>query len=301
MAKKDKLKQEKDNKKAVVGFGVIVREFKRDKVAMTAFIIFATLILGIFITSMFLDSKKAMEVFITNRFAKPGTKGYIMGADEGGREILFQLIIGARNSLTIAFSVTVLTTLAGLFIGTISGYYGGWVDAVVMRIVDFISILPRLLLIIAFLQVVPNYSMLAFIFIMSVFSWVGNARLYRGKALAESSMEYIKAAKTLGESDLRIMTRELLPNMSSIIIVNTTLSLAGNIGLETGLSYLGFGLPSSTPSLGTLIGYATNSDIIKNKVWVWLPASLLVLVLMLCVNYIGEALKRSSDAKQRLG
>ncbi|NEW62830.1 ABC transporter permease subunit [Granulicatella sp. zg-ZJ] len=268
---------------------------------MTAFIIFATLILGIFITSMFLDSKKAMEVFITNRFAKPGTKGYIMGADEGGREILFQLIIGARNSLTIAFSVTVLTTLAGLFIGTISGYYGGWVDAVVMRIVDFISILPRLLLIIAFLQVVPNYSMLAFIFIMSIFSWVGNARLYRGKALAESSMEYIKAAKTLGESDLRIMTRELLPNMSSIIIVNTTLSLAGNIGLETGLSYLGFGLPSSTPSLGTLIGYATNSDIIKNKVWVWLPASLLVLVLMLCVNYIGEALKRSSDAKQRLG
>lgn len=293
--------KEKKNKQAVTGFGVIVREFKKDKLAMAAFIIFVVLIAAIFIGALFLNVENAMTVNILRRFAAPGTKGYILGADEAGREILFQLIIGARNSIFIGFSVTLITALFGLFVGTISGYYGGWVDAVLMRIVDFISILPRLLFIIAFLQVVPNYNVFALIFIMSVFSWTGYARLFRSKALSESSLEYIKAAKTLGAGDVRIMTRELLPNMSSIIIVNMVLAFSGNIGLETGLSYLGFGLPASTPSLGTLIGYASNSDVIKNKIWVWLPASLLILVLMLCINYMGQALQRAADSKQRLG
>lgn len=298
MAKKDKVK---DNKQAVVGFGVIVREFKRDRLAMGAFIVFVTLMVAIFVTSFLLNTEDVMQVSILDRFTKPGARGYILGADEAGREILWQLIIGARNSIAIGFSVTILASMFGLLIGTLSGYYGGVTDMVTMRIVDFISILPRLLFIIAFLQVVPNYTILSFIFIMSIFSWTGYARLYRSKALSESSLEYIKAAKTLGASDFRIMTRELLPNMSSTIIVNLTLAFAGNIGLETGLSYLGFGLPTSTPSLGTLIGYAKNSDIIQNKMWVWVPASLLILILMLCINYIGQALQRASDAKQRLG
>lgn len=289
------------DKQTALGFGVIVREFKKDKLAMTAFIVFSVLIAFIFIGSLFLDVESAMKVNILRRFAAPGTKGYILGADEAGREILFQLIIGARNSIFIGFSVTILTAMFGLFVGTIAGYYGGIVDAILMRIVDFISILPRLLFIIAFLQVVPSYTIFALIFIMSIFSWTGYARLFRGKALSESSLEYIKAAKTLGASDFRIMTGELLPNMSSIIIVNLVLAFAGNIGLETGLSYLGFGLPAGTPSLGTLIGYANNSDVIKNKMWVWLPASLLILVLMLCINYMGQALQRSADSKQRLG
>lgn len=296
-AKKDK----KEKNTEAVGFGVIVREFKKDKLAMTAFIIFAALLLIIFVGSLFLDAEKIMRVNVLARFTPPGTKGFIFGSDESGREVLFQLIMGARNTLIISFSVTVLTAMFGLFVGVITGYYGGIIDAIIMRIVDFISILPRLLLIIALLQLVPDYSIVALVLIMSVLSWMGYARLFRSKALSESSLEYIKAAKTLGASDFRIMTRELLPNMSSIVIVNLILAFAGNIGLETGLSFLGFGLPPSIPSLGRLIGYASNSDIIKNKVWVWLPASLLVLILMLCINYIGQALHRASDSKQRLG
>ena len=97
------------------------------------------------------------------------------------------------------------------------------------------------------------------------------------------------------------MLFQVLPNLSSIIIVNMTLNLAGNIGIETGLSYLGFGLPESVPSLGTLISYSTNPDVMQNKWWVWLPAALLILVLMLCINFVGQALKRAADARQRLG
>ena len=96
------------------------------------------------------------------------------------------------------------------------------------------------------------------------------------------------------------MLFEVFPNLSSLVIVNMTLSLASNIGLETGLTFLGFGLPESTPSLGTLISYASHPDVMENKWWVWLPASLLILVVMLCINYIGQAIKRASDARQRL-
>src|SRR5690606_29106195 len=127
------------------------------------------------------------------------------------------------------------------------------------------------------------------------------ARLVRSKALSEGRRDYISASKTMGTSSFKIMFREIMPNLSSLIIVDLTLNFAANIGIETGLSYLGFGLPSNTPSLGTLVSYATSPDILENKTWVWLPASLLILVLMLCINYVGQALKRAADSKQRLG
>ena len=105
----------------------------------------------------------------------------------------------------------------------------------------------------------------------------------------------------MGTSDLKIIFREVLPNISSIIIVDSTLALAGNIGIETGLSFLGFGLPPSIPSLGTLVGYATDPEVLSLKLWIWLPASILILIMMLCINYVGQALKRAADARQRLG
>ena len=152
-----------------------------------------------------------------------------------------------------------------------------------------------------FITIVPKYTVSKFIFILTAFVWIGTARLIRSKALSEGRKDYISASKTLGTSDIKIMLTELLPNISSIILVDLTLTFAGNIGIETGLTFLGYGLPPSTPSLGTLISYASKPEIISTKLWVWLPASLLILVLMLCINYVGQALKRASDARQRLG
>lgn len=103
----------------------------------------------------------------------------------------------------------------------------------------------------------------------------------------------------MGTRDLKIMFKGILPNISSIIVVDTTLTLAGNIGIETSLSFLGFGLPAGTPSLGTLIAYANNSTNIMERMYLWLPAALIILFLMLCINYIGQALRRCLDARQR--
>ncbi len=283
------------------GFQVIVREFLKDKIALAALIILTLIFLFIYIGPFFINEATALKVNILQRYKAPGVNGYLLGSDEGGRDVFAMLVIGARNSVTIGFTITILTCIIGIIVGLISGYYGKWVDTTLMRIVDFIMILPTLMIIIVFVTVIPNYTLFHFILIMTLFYWVGSARLFRTRTLQEASLDYVNASKTLGSSDLQIMFREILPNISSLIIVNLILRLAGNIGIETGLTYLGFGLPYTTPSLGTLISAAKTQDIIENKMWVWLPATILILVMMLCINYIGQAFHRAADARQRLG
>ncbi|WP_027107538.1 ABC transporter permease [Lacticigenium naphthae] len=283
-----------------MGFRVIAREFLRDRVALGAFVILVLLIVGIFVGSLAIDLDKVMRVSLMDQYAPPSAD-FLLGTDSGGRDILGQLIVGARNSILIGIAVTILTSILGVLVGITAGFYGGVIDNILMRIVDFIMLLPTTMLIIVFVTIVKNYDVWSFILIMSAFYWVGQARLIRSKALSEGRRDYISASKTMGTPSLYIMFREIMPNLSSLIIVNVTLNFAANIGIETGLTYLGFGLPSSTPSLGTLVSYASSPDILENKTWVWLPASLLILTLMLSINYVGQALKRAADAKQRLG
>ncbi|MGX6962719.1 ABC transporter permease [Vagococcus xieshaowenii] len=290
-----------------MGFRMIAREFKKDKLAMFSLILLIAILLFVFIGSIFVDQDKVMYVSIFDKYAAPGTysdtKGmsFLLGADEGGRDVFGQLIIGARNSIWIGFAITVITSIIGVGLGIVAGYYGGAIDNILMRIVDFIMILPTQMLIIVFVTIVPKFNVWSFIGIMCLFYWVGKARLFRSKTLSESRRDYISASKTLGTNDFKVMFRELMPNLSSLIITNLTMNFAANIGIETTLTFLGFGLPASNPSLGTLIAYARNGDVLSNMLWIWLPASLLILIMMLAINYVGQAFKRSADARQRLG
>lgn len=283
-----------------MGFKVIVREFKKDKLAIFSLILLVLILLTVFIGSLFINQDKVMTVSILDKYAEPGGQ-YILGADEGGRDVFGQLIIGARNSILIGFAITVLTSIIGVGLGIIAGYYGGIIDSIIMRIIDFIMILPITMIIIVFVTLVPKYNVWTFILILTAFYWIAKARLFRSKALSESRKDYVSASKTLGTSNFKIMFREIMPNLSSLIITNLTINFAANIGIETTLTFLGFGLPSSTPSLGTLIGYAGNGEVLSGKLWIWLPASLLILVMMLSINYVGQAFKRSADVRQRLG
>jgi len=279
---------------------VVFREFQKDRIAMTSFMLLVFFILFVFIASLFIDQEQLMRINLYDRYSPPGEK-YLLGADQGGKDILGQLIIGARNSIFIALAITLITGLIGIVVGLICGYFGGWVDYIIMRIIDFFVTIPSLLFIIVFVTLVPKYSVTTFILIMSLFLWTGTARLVRSKALSESKRDYVSASKTLGTGDFAIIRREVAPNLSSLLIVEMTLNFAGNVGIETGLSYLGFGLPPTTPSLGTLVSYANNPAVLQQYWWVWLPASLLILFMMLAINYIGQALRRSVDVKQRLG
>ena len=282
------------------GFQVIAREFMKDKLAMFSLISLIIVIGGIYYWAAQIDQTQLMRISLRDKLAEPGEK-FWLGADKGGRDILGQLIVGARNSLTIAIAVTLITSFIGVVIGLVTGYFGGWIDNIFMRIIDFLITIPTLMIIIVFVTMVPKYNILMFILIMSVFLWVSTARLIRSKALSESRRDYISASKTLGTSNFVIIFKEMMPNLSSILIVEMTLNFAGNVGLETGLSFLGFGLPPSIPSLGSLVSYAFDPFIMENAWWNWLPAALLILLLMLAINYVGQAIRRSADARQRLG
>lgn len=283
------------------GLQVVLREFKKDRVAMFSFVGVTLIIISIFITAWMLDQESVLKINLFERYTEPGENGYILGADEAGRDVLGQLVIGAKNSLLIAIWVTIIANIIGIALGIIMGYYSGIVDNVMMRIIDFIITLPTFMIFIVLVSIIPEYGVFELVMIISLFQWIGIARLIRSKALSEGRRDYVSASKTMGTSDFAIMFKGVLPNLSSLLIVEFTLSLAGNIGIETGLSFLGFGLPPSTPSLGTLVSYARNPLVLAEKWWVWLPASLLILLLILGINYIGQALRRAADAKQRLG
>lgn len=282
------------------GFQVIIREFKKDKLAMFSLIVLGLIIVGVFVAALFIDQKEIMHVSLRDKYAVPG-EGFILGADHAGRSILGQLVIGARNSIAIAIAVTIITGIVGVIIGLVTGYFGGFIDNLFMRIIDFFMTLPTLMIIIVFVTIIPKYNVTTFILILSIFLWISTARLIRSKSLSESRRDYVSASKTMGTRNSTIIFKEVMPNLSSIIIVELTLNFAGNVGIETGLTFLGFGLPQSTPSLGTLVGYALDPVVLSTKLWIWVPASLLILVLMLGINYVGQALRRSADARQRLG
>lgn len=301
MAKKNKNGNSNYVNSPPTGLQVIFREFMKDKLAMFSLVLLVVVIVGIFIWAWTgIDQQQLLRVSLRDKFAAPGEK-FWLGADQGGKDIVGQIIVGARNSMLIAIAITLITGVFGVAVGLICGYFGGWIDNLFMRIIDFFITIPQLMLIIVFITVVPKYTVWEFILIMSLFLWTGTARLVRSKALSESRRDYVQASKTLGTNDFVIITREILPNLSSIIIVEMTLNFAGNVGIETGLSYLGFGLPQTTPSLGTLVASANNPLVLQQYWWVWLPAALFILFMMLGINYIGQALRRAADSRQRLG
>lgn len=282
------------------GWRVLWKEIVSDKVALCSLIFLSIIIVTVYGLSIFLDQKEVVKVDLFALY-QPPSSDFWLGTDYGGRDVFGQLIIGARNSITIGVVVTLLAGIIGIIVGLVAGFFGGHVDNTIMRIVDFFVILPFTMIVIIFVTIVPKYNIVQFCLIMTTFLWMGKARLIRSKTLQERELEYVQASRTLGSSNLKIMIKEVLPNLTSIIIVSLTLSLAGNIGLESGLSFLGFGFPESTPSLGTLVGYARNPQTLETRWWIWLPASLLILTMMLSINNVGQALKRATDARQRKG
>jgi peptide/nickel transport system permease protein len=286
--------------KSPSGWKIIGRELVRDKLALFSLILLIGIIVLVYGVSLFLDQKEIVKVDLFS-IHEPPSDEFLLGTDYGGRDVFGQLIIGTKNSLSIGLLVTLMTGVIGIIYGLVAGYFGGTIDNIMMRVLDFFMVLPFLMIVIVFVAIVPKYTILSFSLIMTAFLWMGIARLIRSKALQEKELDYVNASKTLGTSNLKIMFTQVLPNLSSLIIVTMTLNLAANIGLESGLSFLGFGFPESTPSLGTLVSYARNPQTLEFRWWVWVPASVLILVLMLSINNVGQALKRATDARQRRG
>ena len=278
---------------------IMWKEVYHDKLALVGLVLFIILVVTVYVWAPFIDQSAAEVVNLRLRNLPPSREHWL-GTDPGGRDMLQMLILAARNSFNIAFLVTLGGTLIGVMVGLLAGYYAGHLDNIVMRILDFINMIPFIMLIIVFVSLIPNYTPVTFALIFIAFSWQGTARLIRAKALQQGRLDYVSASKTLGTRNFMIIFREMLPNLVSIITSNLTITLAANMGIETGLTFLGFGLPTGTPSLGALVHFARTPYNMENRAWLWLPAALLIIIMMLCINFVGQALNRAADAKKRM-
>ncbi|RIK44958.1 MAG: peptide ABC transporter permease [Chloroflexi bacterium] len=273
------------------------RRYRRDRPAVAGLIVLLLLVLlalSAGLISEHVTGFSPTQQDIRNRFQPIGSNGYLLGSDQLGRDTFTRLLFGARVSLGIAGLSIVVALLVGAAYGVVSGYFGGWVDGVLMRIVDVLLAVPSLFLL---LLIASMWRMgpLALAFVIAATAWVTLSRLVRGEVLALRQREYVEAARIAGDRPVRVMVRHILPNVLPVIIVWASLTVPGLILAEAGLSYLGLGIQPPTPSWGNML-----SD--SQRVWshsaalVLLPGIAIYLAVF-AINLVGNGLRDALDPR----
>lgn len=224
---------------------------------------------------------------------------YLFGADFLGRSVISLIIWGSRFSLLISFSSTIAAAIIGVIIGSISGYYGGWVDSLLMRIVDIFLTLPGLpiLLVVAGVFGGGHLTVPLMISVFAVLSWAYIARLIRSSFLSLRAMEFTEAARAVGVSDARIIFRHLLPNALRPVLVALTLGIAGTISFEGAVDFLGYGLQFPTASWGTALAFASQEQF--RVWWVTVFPGLFLVITIVAINFIGDGLSDALDVRSK--
>ncbi|SET68444.1 ABC transporter permease [Paenibacillus sp. NFR01] len=272
------------------------KKFSRNPYAMSGLaVLLFFVIIGILAPVLTKYDPAAIDLMFAN--LKPGAAGHLLGTDELGRDILTRLLYSARISLSIGFSVALASVAIGSVIGAISGYFGGWVDTVFMRIVDVMNSVPTLFLNILVLAIFGS-KMEYMIMILAFTSWMSIARLVRGNFLQLREMQYVEAAKAIGVSSWGIIFRHLLRNASFPIIVNATLMVGGAILSESALSYLGLGVQTPATSWGLMLSNAQEFMLVDPMQAVY--PGLCILLVVLAVNFIGDGIRDALDPRQQV-
>ncbi len=237
---------------------------------------------------------------------KWGLKGYLMGTDDLGRDVFNRVINGGRMTMTIGAVAVIVSSIIGIIIGCISGYFGGWVDLLLMRVTEIFSAIPFLpfaLVLSAILQgssLAEDIRIFIIMIILGLLSWTGLAKLVRAQILAEREKEFVVAAQSMGVKESRIAFKHILPNVISVIIVSLTLDFATCMLTESSLSYLGFGVKLPRPTWGNMLDGCRNSLVIQNYWWRWVFPALFLAVTVICINIIGDTLRDILDPKSEV-
>jgi len=276
----------------------IWKRFRRHPGAMVGAVVIILMVLTALLAPLSPYGPKELD--IKNKFQAP-SQAHPFGTDGLGRDVMTRTFYGGRVSMTVGVMVVLITSIIGISVGTVAGFYGGWLDNILMRIIDATLSLPSLLFMIllsailreADLPFIQSNSMFTIAVVLGILSWPTVARLVRAVFLTLREMDYVTASQALGASDLRIMVVEILPNGFGPIIVQSTLGLGYAIMQESGLSFLGFGIMPPTPSWGNMLNNA--QEHLLEYPWLAIFPGLMIFFTIISVNYIGDGLRDALD------
>ena len=239
-----------------------------------------------------------------NTYASP-TATHILGTDDKGMDVFVRLMYGGRISLMIGFIVVILETLIGVVLGGLAGYFGGWIDQIIMRIVDIFNCIPTLPILLIASAVIDSWDVSSdqriylLMLIITLFSWSGTTRLVRGQILSLREQEFMTATEVMGLPTSRKIFVHLIPNVMPQLIVSMTLGLGSVILYESTLSYLGLGVQLPHAAWGTMIALVNDPTIFKYHLNVWLPAGIFIVIAVLGFNFVGDGLRDAMDPKAK--
>ena len=270
--------------------------FLRHRLAMASLVLLIVIFgAGIFANHIAPYSYSAIN--LNALLTAPTTAGHhFFGTDGLGEDYFSRVIYGIRTSLEVGVFVAFLSSFVGLVIGAVAGYFGGWLDNILMRITDLVLTLPALAILLVFEALFGAGNQWRVSLILAGFFWTGLARVVRGVFLSLREKEFVEAARACGAGDTRIMFRHILPNTLGPIVVNGTLAVAAAILTEAALSFLGFGIKPPTPSLGSLLAGA---ETYPQQWWLTIFPGLTIVLIVLCVNFVGDGLRDALDPTQR--
>jgi len=284
---------------------VVWRRFRKHKLAVVGLIIISFLMIASFTSPLWTPYDPTVPGFNAGvqSYGNPGYVNplngdvYLMGTDNIGRDVLGRLAYGGMVSLSVGLLCTLLVAIIGIIIGSVAGFFGGWIDTVLMRFVDLILSLPFLPMLLA-LSIILGPGYWTIVIVLTAFGWPGTSRLVRGSVLSLRNLDFVEATRALGSSNSRIITRHLLPNSLAPIIVDATLNVGGFIVAESSVSFLGFGIAEPTSSWGNIL--AGLEDVARQAPLQLIWPGLLIFLTVLSINFIGDALRDALDPRLKM-
>lgn len=281
---------------------LMIRRFKKNRLAMIGLGIFLALVLVILITKIYVEVTHydLANIDITKSYEAPSWENPF-GTDRSGRNALPRVLLGGYISLQVGVIATLIAVTLGVIIGGISGFYGGKIDMVLMRITEIVSSFPFIPLAITvsvlFMNVPDTQRLYVMVFIIGILRWTGLARMIRGQILSLREQEFMLACRALGIRNSKQIIRHLIPNTVAYIIVNATTTFANAILSESTLAYLGLSINEPLATWGGLLSKASSSTVMKNYWWLWVFPGVLLFLLIMSINLIGEGLRDAVDPK----
>lgn len=272
----------------------VVRRFLKHRLAVVGLVVI-TLIILMAIFAPLLAPHSPYDV--KNQFEAPPSADHPLGTDQVGRDVLSRLIYASRVSLYVGLGAVAIYVLIGTVLGAVAGYFGKWVDNIIMRITDIFMSFPYLMVILVLVSVLgPNLFNITVV--LGVLGWPQVARLVRGSVLSIKEMDYVKAGVALGYSTPKILFQHILPNTLSPILVNATFGIASAIIMESSLSFLGMGVQPPTASWGNMLTEAQSITVLSSQPWLWIPPGMMILLAVLSINFIGDGLRDALEPNQ---